>query len=53
MSDKPIIDLQSDEYFMRDAIRQAVKAGETNKIPQNTNRVPAVLRNKVAEAKNQ
>ena len=33
MSDKPIIDLQSDEHFMRDAIRQAVKAGEADEVP--------------------
>ena len=33
MSDKPIIDLQSDEHFMRDAIRQAVKASEADEVP--------------------
>ena len=33
MSDKSIIDLQSDEYFMQDAIRQAVKAYEADEVP--------------------
>ena len=33
MNDEPIIDLQSDEYFMRDAIRQAVKAYEADEVP--------------------
>ena len=33
MSDEPIIDLQSDEYFMRQAIRQAVKAYEADEVP--------------------
>ena len=33
MNDEPIIDLQSDEYFMRDAIRQAVKAYEDDEVP--------------------
>ena len=33
MSDEPIIDLQSDEYFMRQAIRQAVKAYEVDEVP--------------------
>ena len=33
MNDESIIDLQSDEYFMRDAIRQAVKAYEDDEVP--------------------
>jgi tRNA(adenine34) deaminase len=33
VNDEPIIDLQSDEYFMRDAIRQAVKAYEDDEVP--------------------
>ncbi len=33
MSGEPIIDLQSDEYFMRQAIRQAVKAYEADEVP--------------------
>ena len=33
MNDEPIIDLQSDEYFMQDAIRQAVKAYEDDEVP--------------------
>ena len=33
MSDEPIIDFQSDEYFMRQAIRQAVKAYEADEVP--------------------
>ena len=33
MNDEPIIDLQSDEYFMRDAIRQAAKAYEADEVP--------------------
>ena len=33
MSDEPIIDLQSDEYFMRQAIRQAMKAYEADEVP--------------------
>ena len=33
MNDEPIIDLQSDEYFMQDAIRQAVKAYEADEVP--------------------
>ena len=33
MNEEPIIDLQSDEYFMRDAIRQAVKAYEDDEVP--------------------
>jgi tRNA(adenine34) deaminase len=31
--DEPIIDLQSDDYFMREALRQAVKAGEAEEVP--------------------
>ena len=33
MSDEPIIDLQSDEHFMREAIRQAAKAYEADEVP--------------------
>jgi len=33
VNDESIIDLQSDEYFMRDAIRQAVKAYEDDEVP--------------------
>jgi tRNA(adenine34) deaminase len=33
VNDEPIIDLQSDEYFMQDAIRQAVKAYEADEVP--------------------
>ena len=33
MNDEPLIDLQSDEYFMQDAIRQAVKAYEADEVP--------------------
>ena len=33
MSEEPLIDLQSDEYFMRDAIRQAAKAYEADEVP--------------------
>ena len=33
MNDEPPIDLQSDEYFMQDAIRQAVKAYEADEVP--------------------
>jgi tRNA(adenine34) deaminase len=33
MNEGPIIDLQSDEYFMQDAIRQAVKAYEADEVP--------------------
>jgi len=33
MNEEPIIDLQSDEYFMQDAIRQAVKAYEADEVP--------------------
>jgi tRNA(adenine34) deaminase len=31
--DEPIIDLQSDRYFMREALRQAVKAYEAGEVP--------------------
>ena len=31
--DEPIIDLQSDDYFMREALRQAVKAAEAEEVP--------------------
>ncbi len=33
MSDEPIIDLQSDEHFMGEALRQAAKAGEAGEVP--------------------
>ena len=33
MNDEPTIDFQSDEYFMQDAIRQAVKAYEADEVP--------------------
>ncbi len=33
MNDEPTIDLQSDEYFIQDAIRQAVKAYEADEVP--------------------
>ena len=33
MNDEPTIDLQSDEYFMQDAIRQALKAYEADEVP--------------------
>jgi len=33
MNEEPAIDLQSDEYFMQDAIRQAVKAYEADEVP--------------------
>lgn len=33
MNEEPLIDLQSDEYFMQDAIRQAVKAYEADEVP--------------------
>src|SRR5882757_11304132 len=33
MSDDPIIDLQSDHYFMGEALRQAVKAYEAGEVP--------------------
>jgi tRNA(adenine34) deaminase len=31
--DDPIIDLQSDDYFMREALRQALKAYEAEEVP--------------------
>jgi tRNA(adenine34) deaminase len=33
MSDEPIIDLQSDHYFMGEALRQAVRAFEAEEVP--------------------
>ncbi|MGB7768909.1 MAG: tRNA adenosine(34) deaminase TadA [Verrucomicrobiia bacterium] len=33
MSDEPIIDLQSDQHFMGEALRQAAKAGEAGEVP--------------------
>src|SRR5882757_10929049 len=33
MSDDPIIDLQSDQYFMGEALRQAVRAYEAEEVP--------------------
>ncbi len=33
MSDEPIIDLQSDQYFMGEALRQAVRAYEAGEVP--------------------
>jgi tRNA(adenine34) deaminase len=33
MSDEPVIDLHSDEYFMREALRQAAKAYEAGEVP--------------------
>ena len=33
MSDEPIIDLHSDDYFMREALRQAAKAMKTDEVP--------------------
>ena len=33
MSDEPIIDLQSDHYFMGEALRQAAKASEAGEVP--------------------
>ena len=32
-SDAPIIDLQSDHYFMGEAIRQALRAYEAEEVP--------------------
>ena len=31
--DEPIIDLQSDHFFMGEALRQAVRAGEAGEVP--------------------
>jgi tRNA(adenine34) deaminase len=33
MSDEPIIDLQSDQHFMSEALRQAVRAYEAGEVP--------------------
>jgi len=33
MSDEPIIDLQSDDYFMGEALRQAIRAYEAEEVP--------------------
>jgi tRNA(adenine34) deaminase len=33
MSDEPIIDLHSDDYFMREALRQAERAYEADEVP--------------------
>ena len=33
MSEEPIIDLQSDDYFMGEALRQAVRAYEAEEVP--------------------
>jgi tRNA(adenine34) deaminase len=33
MQDEPIIDLHSDDYFMREALRQAAKACEAGEVP--------------------
>jgi len=33
MPDEPIIDLQSDDYFMREALRQAARAYEQGEVP--------------------
>ena len=33
MPDEPIIDLQSDDYFMGEALRQAVRAGAAEEVP--------------------
>src|SRR5687767_15150183 len=33
MADEPIIDLQSDHYFMGEAIRQALRANEAEEVP--------------------
>ena len=47
MSDEPIIDLQSDEHFMREAIRQAAKAYEADEVPIGA----VVVRNGLAIAR--
>src|ERR1700679_32418 len=31
--DEPLIDLQSDHFFMGEALRQALRAGETDEVP--------------------
>ena len=33
MTDEPIIDLNSDDYFMGEALRQAMKAWEAEEVP--------------------
>ena len=33
MDAEPIIDLHSDDFFMGEALRQAVKAGEADEVP--------------------
>jgi len=33
MQDEPVIDLQSDDYFMREALRQAARAYEAGEVP--------------------
>ena len=33
MTDEPMIDLGSDDYFMGEALRQAMKAGEAGEVP--------------------
>ena len=33
MSDEPIIDLSSDDYFMGEALRQAMKAWDAEEVP--------------------
>jgi len=33
MSDEPVIDLQSDQHFMREALRQAARAYEAGEVP--------------------
>ena len=33
MSDEPIIDLSSDDYFMGEALRQAMKAWDAKEVP--------------------
>ena len=33
MSDEPIIDLSSDDYFMGEALRQAMRAWEAGEVP--------------------
>src|SRR5215469_9682945 len=33
MSDEPVIDLHSDEHFMREALRQAARAYEAGEVP--------------------
>jgi len=47
MSDESIIDLQSDEHFMREAIRQAAKAYEADEVPIGA----VVVRNGLAIAR--